>query len=68
VEPALPVFVFTVTALPPEAAGDEVDDDPLVPALTEINGDEELGSTPTPVFALPLVPELRLLVPIAVDP
>jgi hypothetical protein len=32
----------------------EADDDPLVPALTEINGCGELGSTLTPVLALPL--------------
>ena len=54
VVPALPVFTVIVPWL--GVAGDDSDDVPLVPPLTEINGDPELGSTLTPAFAFPEVP------------
>ena len=62
-EPAVPAFAFTVTALPPVVVGNEVDDVPLVPAFTEIDGGAVVGSTLTPVLALPLVLETPLPVP-----
>jgi hypothetical protein len=59
------VFAFTVTALPPVAAGKEVDDVPEVPALTEIDGGVTLDSPLAPVLASPFALETTLPVPFA---